>query len=283
MKRVLRTVCLTMLVVVLTFGLVVPVAKAEETKLVTASIPVTIQRKGNTIPETDTIQVDIAPITQGAPMPAQSHMEIVCTGSKTEAFFSIDYTQRGVYQYKVTIHEGDYYLGIYGGDRSFTVTVAVTNKPDYSGIQVEIGAKEEGSSEKSPMVYEINYLDPMEILVVKKWIDQASSRPTHITVDLILDGEVVESRRVRAADGWQTSFGGLDPRLQYSIQEHKVPGYAATYKTDQKENIWYIYNTGSLLQTGQTLWPIPVLIFLGAGLIGLGIVLLRRKEEREDG
>jgi LPXTG-motif cell wall-anchored protein len=41
--------------------------------------------------------------------------------------------------------------------------------------------------------------------------------------------------------------------------------------------VFTVTNTSTLIQTGQLVWPIPVLAFAGIALIGAGAVLLQKK------
>ena len=61
----------------------------------------------------------------------------------------------------------------------------------------------------------------------------------------------------------------------YSIIEVDVPkGFTATYS--QSGYVFTVTNTASLAQTGQLIWPIPVLAMAGLCLIAVGIVVLRK-------
>lgn len=285
MKRVLRTAMMALLIMVLCVGMLAPVAMAEGSVIAKAEIPVIIYMEGATLPASDTVSATIAPVTEGAPMPEDPTMDIVCIGPKTEKNFEIEYTKPGIYHYTVTIYGGDYYLAEYGEDLTYNVTVSVVNNNDYTGYRVEIAARLGNANEKSDISDINTYLDPMVIKVVKKWIDQDSSRPSSITVDLLCDGEVVQgqSLTLSAKNNWQATWDDLDPRLDYSVKETKVPaGYTATYKEDKENNIWTITNTGSLLQTGQVNWPIPVLCAGGFLLLAVGLMMMFRKKEEND-
>ena len=60
----------------------------------------------------------------------------------------------------------------------------------------------------------------------------------------------------------------------YSIEEVNVPpSFIATYQ--QKGYFFTVTNTSVLIQTGQLLWPIPLLAFAGVLLIAAGTVLLQ--------
>ena len=64
----------------------------------------------------------------------------------------------------------------------------------------------------------------------------------------------------------------------YSVKEVDVPkGFTATVK--QNGYVFTVTNTLSLVQTGQLMWPIPVLAIIGMILIAAGIALLQKKRE----
>jgi len=69
---------------------------------------------------------------------------------------------------------------------------------------------------------------------IKIWEDGGDSsgrRPSYITVDLVRDGRIVDSRTLNAATGWEYSFedipvdDGYGHRYTYSVREEGVPGY----------------------------------------------------------
>lgn len=158
--------------------------------------------------------------------------------------------------------------------------VAVTSSANYDTFDVQIGYLMDGAKEKSDPIYPLTLLDRK---VVKKWIDQDSTRPGSVKINLLCDGEIVQGQSVilSSENSWQATWTGLDSRLDWSVKEATVPaGYTASYKYD--DGIWYVTNTGSLLQTGQLNWPIPVLCGGGFLLMALGILLMKRKEENND-
>ena len=61
----------------------------------------------------------------------------------------------------------------------------------------------------------------------------------------------------------------------YSIVEVNVPkGFTATYS--QSGYVFTVTNSASLIQTGQLIWPIPVLALAGLCLIAVGCIVLRK-------
>ncbi len=316
MRRVLRTAMMALMVTVLCAAMLAPAAMAAEEPLATATIPVTVYMEGEVLPDRDDVSASIAAVTPGAPMPSEAVIDIVCRGDVSSGAnaFTIDYPALGIYQYKLTIHGGAYYLGVYDEDLVYDITVSVTNNEDYSGYDVEVAARLEGGEEKCEEISDLNfYVTPMTITVLKEWVDQDSERPESIEVDLLLPviQETLEPEETVDADApaegeeeeepeivyevvdtivldedcdWQGGWTGLDPRLGYTVKEADVPhGYTATYRwvevEDSIDQVVIITNTGSLLQTGQLNWPIPVLAIAGLLMVGFGFWMSRRKEE----
>ena len=75
-----------------------------------------------------------------------------------------------------------------------------------------------------------------EISGTKTWNDadnQDGKRPDSITVNLLANGQVVDSRQVSEATGWAYDFGELatyknGQLISYTIAEEEVPGYSAS-------------------------------------------------------
>lgn len=218
-------------------------------------------------------------VDASAPMPANNEDTISIKEGTNTVTFPIEYSKAGVYEYYLEMISGTYFLEEYDG-KAYHVKVAVTNSADYSKFDVQIGYLKEGDKEKSRPVYPLTLLD---LKVVKKWVDQDSSRPGSVEINLLRDKKAVEGRTVvlNSKNNWQATWSGLDSRLAWSVKEAKVPaGYTASYR--YSDGIWYVTNTGSLLQTGQLNWPIPVLCAGGFLLLAVGMLLMKRKEEKTD-
>ena len=93
-----------------------------------------------------------------------------------------------------------------------------------------------------------------EVSGKKTWNDEDNQdgvRPDSITVNLLRNGEVVDSKVVTADSGWAWSFTNL-PKFEkgvlvkYSVTENKVEGYSASY------NGYDIINTHTPEQTSVT-------------------------------
>ena len=77
-----------------------------------------------------------------------------------------------------------------------------------------------------------NTLETVTIAGAKTWSDEGwtDKRPESITIQLLADGTLMESRTIRATEGWAWSFAGLPKyrdgeEVSYSIVETPVNGY----------------------------------------------------------
>ena len=119
------------------------------------------------------------------------------------------------------------------------------------------------------------------ITVKKVWNTNASAKAADsVTVQLLRSGKVVESAVLNEGNNWQVTFPDLPESDAYSVQEINVPkGFTATYK--QNGYVFTVTNTSTLIQTGQLVWPIPVLALLGVLLLAAGCVLLQKKRGQD--
>jgi hypothetical protein len=99
---------------------------------------------------------------------------------------------------------------------------------------------------------------------VKTWDDQDNQdgvRPTSITVDLYKSTDSVTpvaTKTVTEADGWKYTFDNLPTHeagkaITYSVKEHAVDGYAATYK-DGSYDITNTHTPGKVSVSGTKTW-----------------------------
>ena len=134
-------------------------------------------------------------------------------------------------------------------------------------------------------VYEVNASPKTEVarltsITIKKvWNTDASTEAAdRVTVQLLQNGNVVQTAILNAQNNWQVTYTGMPESDAYSIEEVDVPkGFTATYQ--QKGYIFTVTNTSTLIQTGQLIWPIPVLAVSGMLLIAVGITLLQKKRK----
>ena len=111
------------------------------------------------------------------------------------------------------------------------------------------------------------------------WNTSASTKAADsVSVQLLNNGKVVKTAKLNSQNNWQITYDNMPESDAYSIKEVNIPkGFTATYKQD--EYLFTVTNTSTLIQTGQLMWPIPVLAFSGMLLIAMGIIILRKKRK----
>lgn len=132
-------------------------------------------------------------------------------------------------------------------------------------------------------VYEVNASPKTEVarltsITIKKvWnTDAATEAAERVTVQLLHNGHVIETATLNAQNDWQVTYTDLPESDAYSIKEVNVPkGFTATYQ--QNGYVFTVTNTSTLIQTGQLMWPIPVLAVVGMLFMAVGVMLLRSK------
>ena len=131
--------------------------------------------------------------------------------------------------------------------------------------------------------YEVNASPKTEVerlvsITIKKvWNTDASAEAAdRVTVQLLRNGNVIKTATLNAQNQWQVTYADMPESDAYSIKEIDVPkGFTATYT--KKGYVFTVTNTSTLIQTGQRIWPIPVLAAVGMLLIAVGIALLQKK------
>lgn len=148
---------------------------------------------------------------------------------------------------------------------SFLVTLPMK---DDSGFRYDVDA-----SPKTDVV------KLMSITIRKSWnTDKSTAIPQSVTVQLLRDNAVVDTAVLSEANDWQIAYHDLPESDSYSIKEVNIPkGFTATYT--QKGNTLTVTNTASLAQTGQLIWPIPVLAMAGLFFLLTGVAILRKTEK----
>lgn len=141
------------------------------------------------------------------------------------------------------------------------------------------------AQEGDAWVYDIDATPKTDVLrlidltVQKAWNDgRESTRPESITVQLLKGGTVVDTVTLSGQNDWSHTWEDLPESDSYSIREVNVPqGYYVSYQ--QNGYVFTVTNSSSLVQSGQIVWPIPVLIICGLVLFAVGVLLYRRKKE----
>lgn len=119
---------------------------------------------------------------------------------------------------------------------------------------------------------------PVDMTVKKVWEGEGKKHPASVTAGLYDGDELVEKVILSEENHWSHTWTELDGSKTWNVKEINVPkGYVVSYeKTDTTVTM---KNTGSLIQTGQLNWPVPVLAFVGLILILTGFVLLQNKRK----
>ena len=134
-------------------------------------------------------------------------------------------------------------------------------------------------------LYEVNASPKTEVtritsITIKKvWnTDKSTEAADSVTVQLLRNGNVVKTAILNMQNNWQVTYSDMPESDAYSVKEVDVPkGFTATYK--QQDYVFTVTNTSTLIQTGQLIWPIPVLAISGMLLIAVGIILLQKKRK----
>lgn len=115
-----------------------------------------------------------------------------------------------------------------------------------------------------------------DITIKKVWNTGSSAKAADsVTVQLLKNGVVVETATLNAKNSWQVTYAQMPESDAYSILETNIPkGFTATYS--KSGYVFTVTNTASLAQTGQLIWPIPVLAMAGLCLIAVGTIVLRK-------
>ena len=137
-------------------------------------------------------------------------------------------------------------------------------------------------------VYDVNATPKTEVAkltavtIRKVWNTDASTKTADsVTVQLLRDGIVVETATLNPENKWQITYSDLPESDAYSIREVNVPkGLTATYS--RSGYVFTVTNSAALIQTGQLVWPIPILAMAGLILISIGTIILRKSRNSNE-
>jgi len=131
--------------------------------------------------------------------------------------------------------------------------------------------------------------------VLKVWKDEGleKERPREIIVQLLQDGQVLDTVTLNAANNWRYTWEELKDYYHYTVVEKEPENYLVTVT---QEGITFVvtntydgpnspYTPGNLgnstlPQTGQYWWPVPVLF--AAGLLFVVFGLMRRRGAEDE-
>lgn len=146
--------------------------------------------------------------------------------------------------------------------------------------------------------------EPVEYTVAKVWQGGENARPLSVTVQLLCDGQPDRTVTLNALNGWRYTWTS-EPGHLWQVAEQNVPdGFAVAVEQDGLDftvtNTWQqpgqpeqpgqpgstpVPGTpstgGTLPQTGQLWWPVPLLVILGVICVGVGRFRARRKRKHD--
>ena len=160
---------------------------------------------------------------------------------------------------------------------------------------------------------DVSRLIPVTIKIV--WNTPASVKiPSEMPVELLCGADVVKTAVLDAGNSWQVHYPEMLERDDYNVRRLTLPkGFTATYTRNGKDfppveqdaagtlslspdtaayslstlslsrettapqgYVFVITITSTLAQTGQLIWPIPMLAAAGLLLLAVGFVMLRK-------
>lgn len=138
--------------------------------------------------------------------------------------------------------------------------------------------------------------------VLKVWDDADNkNRPTEVIVQLLRNGEVYDTVTLNDDNNWRYTLSNLDDSYTWTVVEKEYEGYTVqierdgitfviknTYETNIPDNPTPNVpvspkptnptpNNPSLPKTGQTWWPVPLLLMGGLSFIIVGLICRKRK------
>ena len=116
----------------------------------------------------------------------------------------------------------------------------------------------------------------VDITIRKVWnTGEATPIPDQVTVQLFRYETIVNTAILNDENDWQIVYEDQPESDGYRIVEVNVPqGFTATYS--RSGYVFTVTNTPSLAQTGQLVWPIPILALAGIVFLMIGFVILRK-------
>ena len=101
-----------------------------------------------------------------------------------------------------------------------------------------IGSNYKSESEPAGM------LNTSGLQVIKKWVnDESLSRPEKIDVQLICDGEIIDTVELNQSNEWKHSWDSIEANKTYAVTEKDVPeGYSVSVSSE--DDIYTITNSG---------------------------------------
>lgn len=169
-------------------------------------------------------------------------------------------------------------LGLYLVKQDGTVEGYAPCKPFYVSVPIE---------HDGDYVYDVDASPKTEIIkltsiaIKKVWNTGKSTKIVDsVTVQLLREDSVVETVTLSDENNWMVTLENIPISDSYRIQEVNVPkGFTATYLQNGYE--FTVTNTASLAQTGQLVWPIPVLAISGLFFLFTGVIILHKTRRKD--
>ena len=288
MKRKIITFCITILLI-LTCSYTVFAEEFDQSKTGSISVTLIEQKQNEPIVGAELSVYYVAT----ARMNVNGNLSYVCTDSFENSEIDIDdpslaikldayVLEHNISSFKITTDQNGtatckgLALGLYFIKQTGTVEGFAPCTPFIVTVPGKNGES---------YVYDVNASPKTEVerftyITIKKvWnTDESTEAAKSVTVQLFKDGNVVKTATLNEQNNWQVTYTDMPESDAYSIIEVDVPkGFTATYK--KNGYVFTVTNTSTLIQTGQLIWPIPVLAISGMLLIAVGIVLLQRKRK----
>ena len=138
------------------------------------------------------------------------------------------------------------------------------------------------TSDPTGYTYDVNATPKTDVVrstsitIKKVWnTDESASATDSVTVQLRKDDIVIATAVLNEQNQWQIVYTNMPESDAYSIVEVDVPkGFVASYS--RNGYIFTVTNSAFLIQTGQPVWPIPVLALVGLCLVAVGCAVLRK-------
>lgn len=116
-----------------------------------------------------------------------------------------------------------------------------------------------------------------DLIVEKVWNVSADvDTPKEVTIELLKGEEVIDTVILNDKNNWTYTWKQIEMSDEYSVKEVSISGYTATYREDG--NKFIVTNTRSLVQTGRSIYVVPILAVLGLCFIVIGVILEKRKK-----
>ena len=116
----------------------------------------------------------------------------------------------------------------------------------------------------------------IDLVVNKVWNTDSNKLPEKVEIELLLDGEVIDTVILNSTNKWTHTFKNLEKSDKYSVREINIPkGYKVSYTNN--EYIFTVTNTDTLANTGQLFYSIIILAIFGLIFILLGVIEIKKE------